>query len=170
MLVTLPMNHIVMPDVRCDLIWTEEQLLLLGPLTHARLTGFPGKKLRILNIDPIKAGTWLGLPSIELTNHTVPFGDIAPQVLSAGWMPDARVAAAASQLTKGSPVNLAAKEAGLSERQLERLFRDQMGVSTINLTLVATCGHFRAERPQRCSRMSETFKKCGATDDYAGRN
>src|SRR5262249_28077872 len=141
-------THLAMPDVCCDLVWVRQTLYLSGPATRGQPIRWPGESVQLLNIDPLVARKWLGVPLRHLVDRQVPLREIDPVRSAAledlfhadaadtlvtrpcmGGAPSPRVALAASALRKGHSLEQAASTVGLSARQLERLFADQLGLS-----------------------------------------
>jgi AraC-like DNA-binding protein len=141
-------GRMVMPDVCCDLVWAGERLVLLGPMTKARLSTFVGQEVQLASIDPLVARAWLGLPLAHLADRRVALEEIDRDL--AGRLsdlffagrgvelvrppglappPEPRAAHAARAIRHGHGVRGAAEGVGLSDRQLERLFADRFGVS-----------------------------------------
>jgi AraC-like DNA-binding protein len=142
-------RRIVVPDVRCDLTCVRGRLLFSGPLTQARASLPAGEPLITASFDPLVIMRWLKMPLRLLTDRVVPLADLAPQLegplveqfltgtIEAIGLPtsairasetDIRLEAAATELRRGGCVQAAADRAGLSERQLERLFETQLGI------------------------------------------
>jgi AraC-like DNA-binding protein len=142
-------GRIVVPDVRCDLTCMRGRLLLSGPLTHARASLPTGEPLMMASFDPVVIRRWLNIPLHLLTDRVIPLADLAPKLegplvvqflsgtveaigLATSPIPasetDIRLASAAAELGRGGSVQAAAERAGVSERQLERLFETQLGI------------------------------------------
>jgi AraC-like DNA-binding protein len=141
-----PPGRIALPDVCCDLIWTGDVLLLQGPMSVGRPSQLVGRSVELVTMGPYRARDWLGLPLNEITDLCLPLTDILPEAaetlteifrvgrareliaLDRRMMVPDRAAAAARALRCGCSVAQAATIAELSERQLERDFRDKFGV------------------------------------------
>jgi AraC-like DNA-binding protein len=142
-------GRLVLPDVRCDLMWRRGRLLFCGPLTHGRGSLATDQPLMMASFDPIIIRRWLDMPLELITDRIVPLGDVAPHLESAlgehffnGSMKaialptnairlselDIRLYAATSELRRGGSVRASAGCAGVSERQLERLFETELGM------------------------------------------
>jgi AraC-like DNA-binding protein len=142
-------GRIVMPDVRCDIAWMDGRLLFSGPLTHARVSLAICEPLMVASFDPLVIRRWLNVPLHFVTNRVLPLADLAPHLerllveqflsgdIEAIGLPtmairiaesDVRLEAAVSALRGGGSVWAAAKRAGVSERQLERLFETHLGM------------------------------------------
>lgn len=67
-----PPDRLAMPDVCCDLVWTREQLILCGPASRGHRISWPNEDIQLLNIDPLVARAWLGVPLTHLVNQQVP--------------------------------------------------------------------------------------------------
>ncbi len=133
-----------MPDVCCDLVWVRDQLFLAGPQSRAQVSAHPGEEIQLLNLDPLVARAWLGVPIAHLTDRKILLEDINREhagrlsELFAGGranellrppMGDGRAAKAATAIKITGSVKGAALAADLSVRQLERLFGDCFGLS-----------------------------------------
>lgn len=142
-------GRVSLPDVCCDLLWIDERLWLTGPQSRAQPTTTVGRTLQILNVDPLVARAWLGVPLHELTDRRIPLDEInarfagplaemfhaggasalvRPAGNFSGHLTDARAVAAEAVLRRGGSVREAAVAAELSERQLERQFEDWFGL------------------------------------------
>jgi AraC-like DNA-binding protein len=144
-----PSGRMTQPDVCCDLVWVDDRLHLCGPLTRATLSQNVGREIQILNLDPLFARAWLGIPLGELTDRRIPLDEIAPRAAgplselfhggraaatvrpldsAALFRLDPRSATAAFALRRTASVQDAAARAELSGRQLERMFHDRFGL------------------------------------------
>jgi AraC-like DNA-binding protein len=140
-------GRITMPDVCCDLVWIDECLTVAGPQSSARPSTAVGRQVQMLNVDPLVARTWLGVPLHELTDRKVPLADLAPRQVgwlaelfhggeagqlvrrTAGGPADPRAVFVDAALRRGWSVKDAAAAVGLSERQMERQCLDWFGLS-----------------------------------------
>jgi AraC-like DNA-binding protein len=141
-------HHAALPDVRCDLVWAGEKLLLCGPQTRCQ-SNFSGQSIMLVSIEPLVASAWLSTPLGELTDQIIPLMDIKPAVAGGlseaffrgniqstwgpingdgGWAPDNRLELAVSRLRRGASVASAAAALSLTPRHLVRLFRHQLGL------------------------------------------
>lgn len=141
-------TRLAMPDVCCDLVWVRQTLYVSGPATRGQPISWPGEDVLLLNIEPLVARAWLGLPLRHLVDRTIPLRDVdasrcgpleelfhsghaaslVPPCTLQAEQPE-RLAAAAAAIRKGGAVDHAASMVGLSERQLERQFDDRFGLS-----------------------------------------
>jgi AraC-like DNA-binding protein len=141
-------GRLVLPDVRCDLMWKGGRLLFCGPLTHGRASLATDEPLIVASFDPITIRRWLDVSLKVVTDQIVPLRDVAPRLeaslaeqflrgsMKAVGLPpnairselDMRLCAAAAKLRRGETVRAAADCAGVSERQLERLFEIELGM------------------------------------------
>jgi AraC-like DNA-binding protein len=142
-------GRLVLPDVRCDVMWKRGRLLFCGPLTHGRASFAADEPLIVASFDPIMIRRWLDIPLQLVTDRIVPLGDVAPHLeaalgeqffkgsMKAIGLPanairiselDIRLYAAAAELRRVGSVRAAADRAGVSERQLERLFEIELGM------------------------------------------
>jgi AraC-like DNA-binding protein len=139
-----------MPDVCCDLLWVGGRLHLLGPASVSAPSRAAGRAFQLMNIDPLLARFWLGLPLAEIADDCILLEEISPGAASRlselfesdraahlvrplksphRFAVDHRAARAADVLRRGGAVSAAADAACLSTRQLERLFADRFGLS-----------------------------------------
>jgi AraC-like DNA-binding protein len=174
-------GRVTMPDVCCDLVWKREELILSGPLSRGRPDTSTGEPIQLMNVDPLVARAWLGVPLDQLTDHDVPLEDVAPAM--AGMLSEAffngtavklvrpvapppldhrRVAVAAAVLRAGRSIRDAARRAELSERQLERLFHDAYGLSPVRYRRI-----LRFRRSVTALRKGETLAGAAALAGYA---
>lgn len=133
-----------MPDVCCDLVWVRECLFLAGPQSRAQVSAHPGEEIQLLNLDPLVARAWLGVPIAHLTDRKILLEDIDRE--RAGRLSElfaegraiellrppgggGCAAKAATTIKVTGSVKGAALAAELSVRQLERLFGDRFGLS-----------------------------------------
>jgi len=174
-------GRVTMPDVCCDLVWKREKLILSGPQSRGRPDTNTGEPIQLMNVDPLVARAWLGVPLDQLTDHAIPLEDVARDM--AGMLSETffngtavklvrplgpppldhrRVAVAAAVLRAGRPVRDAARRAELSERQLERLFRDAFGLSPVRYRRI-----LRFRRSVKALRKGETLAGAAALAGYA---
>jgi AraC-like DNA-binding protein len=174
-------GRVTMPDVCCDLVWKRDKLILTGPQSRGRPDTSTGEPIQLMNVDPLVARAWLGIPLDQLTDHAVPLEDAAPDM--AGMLSEAffngtavklvrpvgppplhhrRVAVAAAVLRAGRSVRDAARRAELSERQLERLFRDAYGLSPVRYRRI-----LRFRRSVAALREGETLAGAAALAGFA---
>ena len=144
------LGRLTLPDVSCDLLWVSGRVHVVGPLTRAIPAMGIGNEVSVLRLDPEVARHCLKVPLREFTDRVIPLDDISRNAASvvssmfargqvssvggaqAGFLSaqfDLRMAAARTRLRRGDTVQSAASAIGLSERQLERLFADVVGVS-----------------------------------------
>jgi AraC-like DNA-binding protein len=139
-----------LPDVCCDLLWFGGRLHLLGPASVSAPPRAAGRACQLMNIDPLLARFWLGIPLWQITDDCILLEDISPGASSRlselfeancaeqlvrppqsphGFALDHRAASAGAVLRRGGTVSAAAQAACLSTRQLERLFADRFGLA-----------------------------------------
>jgi AraC-like DNA-binding protein len=173
-------GRVTMPDVCCDLVWQRDKLVVSGPLSRGRPSTSTGEPTQLLNLDPLVARAWLGVPLDHLTNYDIPIEDVAPDM--AGMLSEAffngsvaklvrpvgppplahrRVAIAAAVLRTGRPVLDAARRAELSVRQLERLFLDAYGLSPVQYRRI-----LRFRRSVKALREGETLAGAAALTGF----
>jgi hypothetical protein len=78
-----PPGRVTMPDVCCDISWEREKLILSGPQSRGRPNTCIGEPIQLMNVDPLVARAWLGVPLEHLTDYNVPLEDVAPEVAGA---------------------------------------------------------------------------------------
>jgi AraC-like DNA-binding protein len=142
-------GRLTLPDVCCDLLWFDERVFVVGPLSRAIEAIGVGQHVSVLRLDPQVARQWLGVPLHQLANRVIALEDIdrrvsstvaaqfeaggASAIVGADWLPAelsyTRVREARIRLGHGERVGAAASTIGMSERQLERLFADVTGLT-----------------------------------------
>ena len=143
-------GRITQADVCCDLVWRGERLYLSGPQSRSAPSRSVGQDIEVLNLDPIVAQAWLGIPLHELRDRQVLLEEVAPrraarlaevfhegraaslvrpEGVSDAYAIDRRAAVAARVLRRSGSVRRGAEAVELSERQLERLFQIRFGLS-----------------------------------------
>ena len=174
-------GRVTMPDVCCDLFWKGDTVVLSGPQRRGKPDTSTGELSHLMNVDPLVARAWLGVPLDQLTGHDIPLEDVAPD--AAGVLAEAfyngvaaklirpvgpppidhrRVAAAAAALRAGRSVHAAADRAELSVRQLERLFLDAYGLSPVRYRRI-----LRFRRSVTALREGETLAGAAAVTGFA---
>ena len=144
------LGRLTLPDVSCDLLWIDGRIEVVGPLTRAIPAIGIGHEMSVLRLDPEVARHWLGVPLSELTDRLISLEHISrtlasvvaslfegghvsslvgDQFASVSPRPDSRVATARRLLSRGERVDSVASATCLSERQLERLFVNAIGMS-----------------------------------------
>jgi AraC-like DNA-binding protein len=140
--------RLVVPDVRCDLVLVNDRVMLAGPLTHARLSMQSPDPITVASFDPVTVRGWLKIPLDLITDRILPLADVAPKlaepfaerlltgsaaVLALPRMPEfqaeRRLAIATARLKGGWTVRATAEAVELSERQLERIFQLELGLT-----------------------------------------
>ena len=171
-----------MPDVCCDLVWVRDKLILSGPQSRGLPNKSTGDPTQLLNLDPLVARAWLGVPLSQLTDYDVALEDVAPDV--AGLLSEAFFDSRAAKLVRamaapppelsprrpppppvlraGRPVQDAAARAELSVRQLERLFLDAYGLSPVRYRRI-----LRFRRSVSALREGETLAGAAALVGFA---
>src|SRR3984885_22312 len=71
-------GRLVTPDVRCDLAWVDDRVILIGPMTHARLSQGSRRPIEVASFDPIAVRGWLNIPLHLVTDRSIPLADIEP--------------------------------------------------------------------------------------------
>jgi AraC-like DNA-binding protein len=144
---TFPAGRLILADVCCDVSVVDGRAFLTGAMTHARPARVVEREVLLLRIGIPHAREWLRVPLAELTDLVVPLDEIdrelvfdverfvegaqasdAPRTAPAHAR-DLRLATAARALANGEPVRAAAARVALTERHLERMFRDRVGVT-----------------------------------------
>jgi AraC-like DNA-binding protein len=173
-------GRIILPDVCCDLVWAREKLTLTGPSTRGQLSSLVGEDIQLLNLDPLTARLWVGIPLEHLTDQSIPLDAIDREVAArlaelffnghAGLLVrpvdqqsgDRRMAVAAAALRRVHSVKTAATIADLSPRQLERLFKDSYGMSPKEYVRI-----LRFRRAMRSVGEGGTLADAAAASGYA---
>lgn len=141
-------RRIALPDVRCDLLWADGVLSIIGPMTSAQSVPSPGTTRLLLSFDPAPAATWLGIPMRELVDCRLPLAQVAPRLArtlteaferhagdafaNVAWANapagDRALGFAAAAIGAGARVGWAADAIDLSVRQFERRFEAAVGL------------------------------------------
>ena len=149
-------ERLILPDPCCDLSFVGGRPFVTGAMTSARPSPFAGHEVLLLRIGVGAARELLGVPLSELSDRVVPLDDVNRALarklvqrlerdnfstpwtrLAGATTEDARFVVAARLLVRGDPVRTAAIAAALSERHLERLMQDRIGVTPKQLTRLA---------------------------------
>ena len=172
-------GRLSLPDLCCDITVVNGRAYFTGPMTHATASPYVNQDVLLLRINVSAARRWVGVPVSDLTDRIVPLEDIglslndavlrALQARRLVVVPrlerpadDRRFAAAARMLLSGQPVRDVADAVALSERQLERLIVDRVGVSP---KLFARIARFR--RAAVAARSGVPLADVAATHGYA---
>jgi len=172
-------GRLSLPDLCCDITIVNGRAYFTGPMTHATASPYVDQDVLLLRIDVSAGRRLLGAPLSELTDRIVPLEEIGRSlndkvmrglearrldVVSCLERPaaDRRFAAAARALLRGEAVRSVANAVGLSERQLERLIVDRVGVSP---KLFARIARFR--RAAVAARSGVPLADVAATHGYA---
>ena len=175
-------GRLVLPDVRCDLIWVDERVLFCGPATHARASLAIGKTVTVASFDSLAVRQWLDIPIQQLTDQVIPLADLAPsledplaeqfdaaatQVLLPRphrpvGLPDPRLQLALSHLRFGWSVRDSAAAVCLSERHMERLFLDGFGLSPRSYLQI-----LRLRRAMCLARQGASLARAAASSGFA---
>jgi AraC-like DNA-binding protein len=145
---SFPAGRLVLPDVCCDVAVVNGRMYFTGAMTRARPAIHTDCAVQLLRIGIASTRDWLRVPLADLTDLVVPLEDIdrrlsfeVERFLDYGGTqneriakmrtppPDVRFMNAAKTLADGGPVQSAAARVALSERHLERMFRDRVGMT-----------------------------------------
>ena len=174
-------GRISQADTCCDLLWADERLYVCGPQSIARQTRHPDEEIEVMNLDPLLARRWLGLPLGALTDQAIPLEDVAPrdagrlsELFSRGdarmlvrtahsesALEDLRWRKAAFVLRRTGSVRRAARSVELSERQIERAFRDCFGLPPKRYAMIV-----RMRRAVRAARHGLSLAAAAADAGY----
>jgi len=175
-----PPGRLVLPDVCCDVAFVGGRQFFDGPMTRAHPSLYVGQDVVMLRIRVAAARDILQIPLSELTDLVVPLDEISQslarelaQRFETGRLVeafdrappssvDARFLTAARALARGSSVGAAAAHVELTERHLERLFNDRVGVSP---KLFARIVRFR--RAVFAARLGTPLAVAAAGNGYA---
>ena len=156
-------GRVTMPDVCCDLVWKRDRLILSGPQSRGHPDTSTGEPIQLMNVDPLVARAWLGVPLEHLTDHSVPLEDVAPEM--AGMLCEAFFSGAVAKLVRpvGPPppdhrrvaVAAAALRAG-------RSVRDAYGLSPVRYRRI-----LRFRRSVTALREGETLAGAAALAGFA---
>jgi AraC-like DNA-binding protein len=141
-------GRLALPDVACDLIWTGSDVLFVGPMSRGRIVDRAFRKMGVLTIGASEAERLVNRPLSELTDITVPIGDlvphlanpltdlfglgggarlVTPRVARGGGAGD--VSFAARALSRGARPGWVADKLGMTGRHLRRRFNGAFGLS-----------------------------------------
>ncbi|NIH87934.1 helix-turn-helix domain-containing protein [Amycolatopsis granulosa] len=150
----------VVPDGAADLIVASTgAAYLVGPTLSPAVHRLPaGAELRGLRVRPEAIAAVLGLPGHEVRDAVVPLTAVLPDAVARvvadsvwrGQFPaaltprpgDARVRHAVRRIWRGDPLDSVAAGAGVTGRQLRRLFTEQAGLGPKALQRVARFQRF----------------------------
>src|SRR6478752_3631352 len=136
----------VLPDGCMDLLWSDGELLVAGPDTHAHIA--PAACTRTgIRFAPGTGPRVLGVPAHELRDRRVP--------LAALWSP-----AAVRALRAGRRVDRLAVELGISPRQLHRRALDGLGYGPKTLVRILRLQD-AIELARAAAPYAETAARCG---------
>lgn len=143
------LGRVAFPDVCCDLVLAGGTIYVNGPEVRSQPNPFDGLRFEMLRIDPFVMRRWLGIPLAGLVNKLVPLAEINPSLAALAGdlvgrcgfptsltlqrsLSEARsdpIEHVARLLGRGMPVSHAANAIDVSERQLERRFADELGMT-----------------------------------------
>ena len=176
-------GRIIMPDVCCDLVWSRGVWWLAGPQTLATPSQNVDQDVVLMQLDPLVARAWLRTPLAQFTDRTLPLADVSPRlahlleehheartiqtlvrrpgdVTQAGV--DSRLVISVRALRCGAPVAAVAEAVGLSERQFERVFSENLGLSPKAFTRIA-----RFRRAVGAAKSGSSLNVAAAEAGYA---
>ena len=176
-------GRLVMPDVRCDLAWVDERVILIGPMTHATLSRESRHPIVVASFDPIAVRGWLNIPLHLITDRSIPLADIEPtlarsfaekffaestEALALPGEPapafklNRRLAFAVAKLRHGATVRATAAAVECSERQLERVFQLELGLTPKVFARIV-----RLRRALGAAKAGATLASAAANAGYA---
>lgn len=141
-------GRLALPDIACDLIWTGEDLRVIGPMRRGLVVEGGWTSMALLTLDAQQAAALLGAPLGELTDLQIPIQDVAPALAAPledlfatrgaaalvgrpAPVPatDPALTQAAALLTAGAPPGRASDSAPWTSRHFRRRFREAFGMS-----------------------------------------
>jgi AraC-like DNA-binding protein len=175
-------GRLVMPDVCCDLVWVRGCLTLTGPMTQAVESRNVGADITLLRLDPLVAYRLFGTPLSCFTDRVVKVADInqgladeLEGVMRSGHLAglvrcpsrapagvDERLSVAVDALRRRTTVAAVASKIGISERHLERIFFEQMGLSPKTFARI-----IRFRRALKSANTGASLAHAAATAGYA---
>lgn len=174
-------GRLALPDVACDLIWTGDDVRVVGPMSRGLVVDGPATPMALLTLDTRQAAHMLGMPLGELTDLQVPIRDVAPGLAApledlfaggggAGLVArksptpaaDAGLAQAAALLAAGAGPGRAAEPLAFTARHFRRRFRDAFGLSPGGFRRVV-----RFRRTVRALRSGQALADAAALGGYA---
>lgn len=174
-------GRLALPDIACDLIWTGEDLRVIGPMRRGLVVNGGWASMSLLTLDIRRVATFLGVPPGELTDLQIPIQDIAPAFAApledlfamggaavlvgrpapAADAHPARIHAAAS-LAAGAPPRRAVQEVAWTSRHFRRRFQEAFGMSPGEFRRVA-----RFRRAVRAMRAGRSLAEAALQGGYA---
>jgi transcriptional regulator GlxA family with amidase domain len=176
-------GRLVTPDVRCDLAWVDDRVILIGPMTHARLSQGSRRPIEVASFDPIAVRGWLNIPLHLVTDRSIPLADIEPSLAQAfaekflasttdvlaipgestlKFKLHMRLALAVANLRHGATVRATAGAVEWSERQLERVFQFELGLTPKLFARIV-----RLRRALGAAKAGATLASAAANAGYA---
>lgn len=153
-------GRLALPDVACDLIWTGTEVLFVGPMSKGRIIERSVTRMGLLTIGTGDAVRLARRPLSELTDKTIPIGELAPEFASPmadlfGLGGGARLVRpgvtgrgatndlsfAARALSRGARPGWVADRLGLTGRHLRRRFNETFGLSPEQFSQILRLRH-----------------------------
>lgn len=147
-------GRLAMPDFACDLIWLEDRLAVVGPMTRGLVIDVDDRRAALAALNPLEARHLLGCPLGEIADQVIPVRDVAPALASpledlfasghgarlarsaattrsrpAPEGDHRLIASAMRGLARGHTSESVAQAHNLSDRHLRRLFQDGVGMT-----------------------------------------
>lgn len=174
-------GRLALPDVACDLIWTGSEVLLVGPMSRGRIVERAFSRMGVLTIGSTDAMRLARRPLSELTDQTIPVGELAPDIASPmtdlfGLGGGARlvrpgvqrrdgdedVSFAARALSRGARPGWVADRLGMTGRHLRRRFNETIGLSPEQFSQI-----LRLRRAIGLARSGQSLAMASALSGYA---
>lgn len=142
-------GRIILPDVRCDLLWVDGRVFVLGPMTKAKFAKHTGKEVKLLNLNMLETRRLFKIPISLLVDQELALDDVSRSLATqlarkfddkswSGSLNDfgidtidsgfSLVYGAAVSLGRGLSVATAARTLNLSERHFARRFESVTGL------------------------------------------
>jgi AraC-like DNA-binding protein len=174
-------GRLVLPDIACDLIWTGQDLLVIGPMRRGLVADGDVTSMALLTLDTRHAAALLGMPLGELTDLQLSIRDVAPalavpleDLFALGGAAalvgrpaprptaDPALARAAAMLAAGAPPARASGSSDWTSRHFRRRFREVFGMSPGEFRRVA-----RFRRAVRALRAGGGLAEAALVGGYA---
>jgi AraC-like DNA-binding protein len=174
-------GRLALPDIACDLIWTGQDLRVIGPMRRGLVAGGDATSMALLTLDTRQAAALLGMPLGELTDLQPSIRDVAPALaapledlfalggaaaLVGRPVPrptaDPVLARAAAMLAAGAPPARASGNSDWTSRHFRRRFREVFGMSPGEFRRVA-----RFRRAVRAARAGGSLAEAALVGGYA---
>jgi AraC-like DNA-binding protein len=174
-------GRLALPDIACDLIWTGQDLRVIGPMRRGLVADGDATSMALLTLDTRQAAALLGMPLGELTDLQPSIRDVAPALAapledlfalggaaararagSATGLGTGRPTSAAAMLAAGASPARASGSSDWTSRHFRRRFREVFGLSPGEFRRVT-----RFRRAVRAVRAGGSLAEAALVGGYA---